>query len=118
MYPAPRGHPASTSALFLARVSQSFRRGTPAPPLAGERPRQAAGAAVGAALPAPALAGVGTNPRAPLTSVIVKDVPGLAGQAEHAVTSLGGTVGRRLGLIDGFPAKMPADRVVQLQSER
>jgi serine protease AprX len=50
-----------------------------------------------------------------LTSVIVRDVAGMEGAAERTVAELGGTVGRHIGIIDGFVANVPADQVGQLQ---
>src|SRR5205814_4370951 len=57
------------------------------------------------------------NPASELVSVIVRDVPGAAGQAEQAVRHLGGAVGRHIGIIDGFTATVPADQVSRLQQE-
>ena len=55
------------------------------------------------------------NPASELVSVIVRDVPGYAGQAERAVQHLGGAVGRHFGIIDGFSATVPADQVSNLE---
>src|SRR5690348_4834701 len=46
------------------------------------------------------------NPASELVSVIVRDVPGAAGQAEQAVRHLGGVVGQHIGIIDGFTASV------------
>jgi serine protease AprX len=76
----------------------------------------AAAAAVlfGAAGPVTAQAAEAPSPER--VGVIVRELPG-AGQApEHAVEALGGTVEQQLGLIDGFSASVPANRVDALRA--
>ena len=48
-------------------------------------------------------------------SVIVRALPGSEGKARAAVVRLGGTVGVRLGLINGFAATVPAARLGTLK---
>jgi len=50
-------------------------------------------------------------------SVIVRSAPGTTAAAERAVRDLGGTVGREIGIIDGFAATIPADGVATLQAQ-
>jgi serine protease AprX len=47
---------------------------------------------------------------------VVRGVPGAGGAAEQAVVRFGGSVGRSLGLIDGFSATVPADRLDALRA--
>src|SRR5207237_1019441 len=88
---------------------------------ARSRLHRAAAAALGAALAAPLAGGLappGTTARAPSTqmmSVIVQRAAGVSGAAERAVTRAGGKIGRQIGIIDGFTAKVPADKVSGLQ---
>ncbi|HZD16544.1 MAG TPA: S8 family serine peptidase [Actinomycetota bacterium] len=44
-------------------------------------------------------------------SVIVRELPGSGNAPEQAVADLGGSVGRHIGIIDGFVATVPADQV-------
>jgi hypothetical protein len=51
-------------------------------------------------------------PPGPLVDVIVRyDVSKGIGTAERPVIRLGGIVGRRLGIIDGFAASLPAGQI-------
>jgi serine protease AprX len=65
-----------------------------------------------------ATTGVGstTVERRPSVSVIVRALSGGARQVEEAVTSLGGAIERRLSIIDGFSASLPADALPILRS--
>ena len=49
-----------------------------------------------------------------MVSVIVRAKAGTVSQAEDAVDAAGGTIGRRIGIIDGFAAKVPADAVAKI----
>jgi serine protease AprX len=49
-------------------------------------------------------------------SVIVRELPGAGDGPEAAVTAVGGTVAEPLGLIGGFTASVPADRVDVLRT--
>src|SRR4051794_17701704 len=88
---------------------------------ARSRLHRAAAAALGAALLAPLAGGLappGTATHASasdMVSVIVQRAAGVSGAAERAITNAGGTVGRQIGIIDGFTAKVPADKVTGLQ---
>jgi subtilisin family serine protease len=48
------------------------------------------------------------------TSVIIRELPGAGSAAERAVEAMGGRVGRRIGLINGFVASVPAAEVPRL----
>jgi serine protease AprX len=48
-------------------------------------------------------------------SVIVRELEGAGNAPEQAVVALGGTVGQQLGIIDGFGATLPADRLGYLR---
>ena len=50
----------------------------------------------------------------PLVSVIVRELPGSGDLPEQAVVTLGGEVGRHIGIIDGFVAALPASAVASL----
>ena len=52
----------------------------------------------------------------PPASVVVMGLPGAAASAERALSSLGGRVLHRLGVINGFSAVMPAGNVGRLAS--
>ena len=52
----------------------------------------------------------------PPVGVIVRELPGAGNLPEGAVRSLGGDVGRQLGLIGGFVARVPQDRLDALRS--
>lgn len=47
-------------------------------------------------------------------SIIVRETPSAGDEAEAFVTSVGGSVGQRLGIIDAFQATMPRDAVADL----
>jgi subtilisin family serine protease len=49
------------------------------------------------------------------TSVIVRSQPGAGAAAEHTVTELGGTIGRRIAIIDGFIAEVPVNVLNQVR---
>jgi serine protease AprX len=49
-------------------------------------------------------------------SVIVRELDGAGNGPERAVESLGGTVGRHIGIINGFNATLPADRLDALRT--
>jgi len=51
-----------------------------------------------------------------LASVIVRARPGAEHQARAAVARLGGTIGMRLSIVNGFAAKLPEARVQELRS--
>jgi serine protease AprX len=55
------------------------------------------------------------GPDAERVSVIVRTTPGAGGQVEALVGRLGGEVGRRIAIIDGFAASVPAAALVRLQ---
>jgi subtilisin family serine protease len=48
-------------------------------------------------------------------SVIVQTAPRAGGRVERLVERLGGVVGRRIGIIDGFAATVPVSALVRLQ---
>jgi hypothetical protein len=48
-------------------------------------------------------------------SVIVRELPGAGLAPEHAVAAAGGTIGRRLNIINGFAAEIPAHALSLLQ---
>ncbi|MGZ8567325.1 MAG: S8 family serine peptidase [Actinomycetota bacterium] len=50
----------------------------------------------------------------PLVSVIVRELPGAGDLPEQHVASLGGEVGRHIGIIDGFVAEVPASAITDL----
>src|SRR4051794_1834079 len=78
--------------------------------------RRLAGAAMAALALAAPLAGLGSaRPvQVPLQQVIVRAVPGANASVERAVKQLGGSIERRLGIINGFSAKVPANHVAWL----
>src|SRR4051812_41403357 len=49
-------------------------------------------------------------------SVIVRESTGSGNAPERAVRAFGGSVGQHLGVIGGFPADVPADRIEILRS--
>jgi serine protease AprX len=51
-----------------------------------------------------------------LLSVIVRELPGAGSAPEQAVSAVGGIVEEPLGIIDGFSATLPADRLAALRS--
>ncbi len=62
------------------------------------------------------LAAVPAASSAEQVPVIVRELPGAGTGPERAVTALGGTVGREIGLIDAFTARVPADRLGVLRT--
>jgi serine protease AprX len=52
-----------------------------------------------------------------LSPVIVRATPNAGGAAEQSVRDLGGRVDRRIGIINGFSADVPENRVEQLRRE-
>jgi hypothetical protein len=70
--------------------------------------------AVGSAGPVAAQAS--TDVSVEPVSVIVQEFPGAGNAAERAVAALGGTVEEPLGIIDGFTATVPADRLGALRA--
>jgi subtilisin family serine protease len=86
----------------------------------GMRPQRlmtvAAATAVIAGMATPAMAateGSGASVR-----VVVRELPGAGDRPEHAVAELGGSVVRQLGIIGGFSATLPVDRLDALRSVR
>jgi len=49
-----------------------------------------------------------------MAGVIVRGFAGRSADAERTVTELGGTISRRIGIIDGFSARVPADNMPAL----
>src|SRR5687768_5931330 len=49
-------------------------------------------------------------------SVIVREVAGAGDAAEQAVARFGGTVGKQLGILGGFTAEVPSDRMAELRA--
>jgi hypothetical protein len=68
--------------------------------------------AAGTMAPGTALAAADAAP----VSVIVQEFPGAGNAPERTVVALGGTVEEPLGIIDGFSATVPADRVGALRA--
>ncbi|SFF61922.1 S8 family serine peptidase [Blastococcus tunisiensis] len=66
----------------------------------------------GAIVPGTALA----TADAPPVSVIVQEFPGAGNAPERAVAALGGTVEEPLGIINGFSATLPTDRLGALRA--
>jgi serine protease AprX len=84
------------------------------PPRAASRALTvAAAAAMIAGMAGPAVASTASG--APPVSVIVQELPGSGDVPENAVAALGGTVVRSLDVIDGFEARLPADRLAVLR---
>jgi serine protease AprX len=69
--------------------------------------------AVPAAPAAPATAAAGEP-----VAVVVRHRPATGAEARALVERLGGSVGRRLGIIDGFAATVPAGAVARLRTSR
>jgi hypothetical protein len=68
--------------------------------------------AAGSMAPGTALAAADAAP----VSIIVQEFPGAGNAPERAVAALGGTVEEPLGIIDGFSAVLPADRLGALRA--
>jgi serine protease AprX len=75
-----------------------------------------AAAAVVAGMAGPAAASVGTPGSAAPVSVIVTELPGSGDRPERAVAALGGSVVTPFEVIDGFEARVPADRLGVLRT--
>jgi serine protease AprX len=76
----------------------------------------AAATAVIAGFAAPATALAATPGTAAPVDVVVRETPGSTTGPERAVAALGGSVVRELGIIGGFSARVPADRVAALRT--
>jgi serine protease AprX len=76
----------------------------------------ATAAALAVGLAGPAAAQASTDASAAPVSVIVRQLPGAGNAPEQAVSAVGGTVDRPLGIIDGFSATVPADRLDVLRT--
>src|ERR687892_237844 len=63
------------------------------------------------AIPAPASAGGGGS----RVSVIVRERPGAGDEAETLVRDLGGHIGRHIGIVDAFAARLPAGALPRLR---
>src|ERR671918_654854 len=63
------------------------------------------------AIPVPASAGGGGSQ----VSVIVRERPGAGNEAEALVRALGGRVGRHIGIVDAFAARLPAGALPRLR---
>jgi serine protease AprX len=73
---------------------------------------------VAAGLAGPTAASAATMPSASSAdrvSVIVQELAGTGNGPERAVSAFGGTVGRQLGVIGGFTAEVPVDRLDALR---
>ena len=70
-----------------------------------------AAAAVVAGLAGPAAAATLPASSADVVSVIVRETPGSGNGPERTVVGLGGKVEQQLGIINGFEATVPADRL-------
>src|SRR3954447_26990448 len=71
---------------------------------------------VAAGATGPAVAAQPTSSSAPRVSVIVTEQADAGSGPERAVTALGGRVGRQLGIIEAFAARVPADRLAALRA--
>jgi serine protease AprX len=76
----------------------------------------ATAAALAVGLAGPVAAQASTDAPARPVSVIVRELPGAGNAPQRAVSALGGTVQEPLGIIDGFTASVPADRLGALRS--
>jgi subtilisin family serine protease len=56
--------------------------------------------------------------REPMIGVIVRAVPGQAQNVARSIQRTGGAIGRKLGLIEGFEARVPASEVARIGSQR
>src|SRR5918999_1774547 len=56
------------------------------------------------------------QPSSKPVEVIVREAQGSGSAAEHAVRAAGGTITRRLGIINGFSARIPASAVPEVAS--
>ena len=74
---------------------------------------------VAAGLTGPAAASAATlTSSADQVSVIVREAAGSGDAPERAVSAFGGSVTRQLGIIGGFTAQVPADRIEALRGAR
>ena len=64
------------------------------------------------------VAGIVGRATGDLVSVIVREQPGAGTAPEHAVEAMGGTVGRQIGIINGFVATVPSGGIARLQANR
>jgi serine protease AprX len=69
-----------------------------------------------AGIAGPAAAAVATDYSVDAVSVIVREHPGAGSGPERAVLALGGTVEQQLGIISGFEATVPGNRLWALRS--
>jgi serine protease AprX len=76
----------------------------------------AAATAITVGVAGPAVAQTATPSAAAPVPVVVREASGAGGAAQQAVSHLGGSVGRELGLINGFTATVPADRLDALRA--
>jgi serine protease AprX len=76
----------------------------------------AAAGALAFGLAGPAVAQAATASAADQVPVVVRGTPGSGGAAQQAVEQFGGTVGRQLGVINGFSATVPVDRLAALRA--
>jgi hypothetical protein len=76
----------------------------------------ATAAALAVGFVGPVAAQASTDAAAQPVPVIVRELPGAGNAPERAVSAVGGTVERPLGIIDGFSATVPADRVDVLRT--
>ena len=80
--------------------------------------RRAIGAAIAAILATTSLAALRTETtglRGNPVSATVREMPRAGDRPERGVEALGGDVGRTLGIIDGFVASLPSERVDELR---
>ncbi|MGH2675207.1 MAG: S8 family serine peptidase [Actinomycetota bacterium] len=73
--------------------------------------------AVAVALVAASIAPAGEAVAGPSARVIVREAPGSGRAPEKAVKALGGRIGRRLPIIDGFVAELPREAVPMLAAD-
>jgi serine protease AprX len=72
---------------------------------------------VAAGLAGPASAAAATQASsADDVSVIVRELAGAGNGPEQAVSAFGGSVGRQLGILGGFTAEVPSDRLAALRA--
>ncbi len=87
------------------------------PPRAAGRALTAfAAAAMVAGMAGPAGASAPSAGSTDRVDVIVRELPGAGDRPEKAVAFLGGAVGEPLGIIGGFTAQVPADRLASLRA--
>ena len=86
------------------------------PRMTGRATTVAVAGLVAAGLIGPATAAAATTSSAGSVSVIVREHAGSGDAPERAVAALGGSVTRELGIIGGFTADIPADRLGVLRA--